>query len=124
MYGHGYELFCLASDKSGKVIASACKAAKAEHAQVNKLLFDSKSLFLSLLELKIQLLHLQQVISHLARVLLNEQDNFVLEICKRGFKGFDPPTSRPFEYGSDCHFLFSPKLAHVAATQRDLASSN
>jgi elongator complex protein 2 len=34
LYGHGYEIFCLASDKKGKVIASACKAAKTEHAQV------------------------------------------------------------------------------------------
>ena len=35
LYGHGYEIFSLASDGAGKLIASACKAAKAEHAQVS-----------------------------------------------------------------------------------------
>uniref|UniRef100_A0AAQ6IER7 Elongator complex protein 2 n=1 Tax=Anabas testudineus TaxID=64144 RepID=A0AAQ6IER7_ANATE len=34
LYGHGFEMFCLASDSSGKVVASACKASKAEHAAV------------------------------------------------------------------------------------------
>lgn len=34
LYGHGYEIFCLASDSRGSLIASACKASKAEHAQV------------------------------------------------------------------------------------------
>lgn len=32
LYGHGYEVFCLAASK--ELIASACKAAKAEHAEV------------------------------------------------------------------------------------------
>jgi len=34
LYGHGYEIFSLASDQRGSLIASSCKAAKAEHAQV------------------------------------------------------------------------------------------
>ena len=46
LYGHGYEIFSLASDGAGKLIASACKAAKAEHAQVSwgkvKVSFDSE----------------------------------------------------------------------------------
>ncbi|XP_029022955.1 elongator complex protein 2 [Betta splendens] len=32
LYGHGFEMFCLASDSSKTVVASACKASKAEHA--------------------------------------------------------------------------------------------
>ncbi|XP_019751508.1 elongator complex protein 2 [Hippocampus comes] len=34
LYGHGFEMFCLASDSGGTVVASACKASKAEHASV------------------------------------------------------------------------------------------
>ncbi|TRY73158.1 hypothetical protein TCAL_02201 [Tigriopus californicus] len=34
LYGHGYEIFCLASNAQGTLIASACKASKAEHAEV------------------------------------------------------------------------------------------
>ncbi|XP_057684409.1 elongator complex protein 2 isoform X2 [Corythoichthys intestinalis] len=34
LYGHGFEMFCLASDCGGTVVASACKASKAEHASV------------------------------------------------------------------------------------------
>ncbi|KAM9823630.1 elongator complex protein 2 [Neosynchiropus ocellatus] len=34
LYGHGFEMFCLASDRARTVVASACKATKAEHASV------------------------------------------------------------------------------------------
>uniref|UniRef100_A0A8C5HBQ6 Elongator complex protein 2 n=1 Tax=Gouania willdenowi TaxID=441366 RepID=A0A8C5HBQ6_GOUWI len=34
LYGHGFEMFCLASDSQRTVVASACKASKAEHAAV------------------------------------------------------------------------------------------
>ncbi|KAK3108608.1 hypothetical protein FSP39_011810 [Pinctada imbricata] len=34
LYGHGYEIFSLACDPDGKILASACKAAKAEFASV------------------------------------------------------------------------------------------
>ncbi|XP_056154531.1 elongator complex protein 2 [Lampris incognitus] len=34
LYGHGFEMFCLASDGLRTVVASACKASKAEHASV------------------------------------------------------------------------------------------
>uniref|UniRef100_A0A8C7ZXV4 Elongator complex protein 2 n=1 Tax=Oryzias sinensis TaxID=183150 RepID=A0A8C7ZXV4_9TELE len=34
LYGHGFEIFCLASDSTGTLVASACKASKAEHAAV------------------------------------------------------------------------------------------
>ncbi|CAB1350780.1 unnamed protein product [Coregonus sp. 'balchen'] len=34
LYGHGFEMFCLASDSGRTVVASACKASKAEHAAV------------------------------------------------------------------------------------------
>uniref|UniRef100_A0AAY5JY47 Elongator complex protein 2 n=1 Tax=Esox lucius TaxID=8010 RepID=A0AAY5JY47_ESOLU len=34
LYGHGFETFCLASDSQRTVVASACKASKAEHAAV------------------------------------------------------------------------------------------
>nr|XP_011412948.2 elongator complex protein 2 [Crassostrea gigas] len=34
LYGHGYEIFSLACDPSGKVLASACKAAKADFAGI------------------------------------------------------------------------------------------
>ncbi|XP_077404393.1 elongator complex protein 2 isoform X2 [Vanacampus margaritifer] len=34
LYGHGFEMFCLAADSGGTVVASACKASKAEHASV------------------------------------------------------------------------------------------
>uniref|UniRef100_A0A674DGQ7 Elongator complex protein 2 n=1 Tax=Salmo trutta TaxID=8032 RepID=A0A674DGQ7_SALTR len=34
LYGHGFEMFCLASDSGRMVVASACKASKAEHAAV------------------------------------------------------------------------------------------
>uniref|UniRef100_A0A8C5F925 Elongator complex protein 2 n=1 Tax=Gadus morhua TaxID=8049 RepID=A0A8C5F925_GADMO len=34
LYGHGFEMYCLASDSANTVVASACKASKAEHAAV------------------------------------------------------------------------------------------
>ncbi|KAK5855175.1 hypothetical protein PBY51_005306 [Eleginops maclovinus] len=34
LYGHGFEMFCLASDSGRALVASACKASKAEHAAV------------------------------------------------------------------------------------------
>ncbi|XP_031709814.1 elongator complex protein 2 isoform X1 [Anarrhichthys ocellatus] len=34
LYGHGFEMFCLASDSARAVVASACKASKAEHAAI------------------------------------------------------------------------------------------
>ncbi|KAG7461407.1 elongator complex protein 2 [Solea senegalensis] len=34
LYGHGFEMFSLASDSARTVVASACKASKAEHAAV------------------------------------------------------------------------------------------
>ncbi|XP_069032804.1 elongator complex protein 2 [Embiotoca jacksoni] len=34
LYGHGFEMFCLASDSTRTLVASACKASKAEHAAV------------------------------------------------------------------------------------------
>ena len=34
LYGHGYELFAVAANHSGTLIASACKASKSEHANV------------------------------------------------------------------------------------------
>ncbi|MCJ8746241.1 hypothetical protein PDJAM_G00139520 [Pangasius djambal] len=34
LYGHGFEMFCLASDAARTVVASACKASKAEHAAI------------------------------------------------------------------------------------------
>ncbi|XP_031441816.1 elongator complex protein 2 isoform X2 [Clupea harengus] len=34
LYGHGFELFCLASDAARTLVASACKATKAEHASI------------------------------------------------------------------------------------------
>ncbi|KAJ8403143.1 hypothetical protein AAFF_G00360590 [Aldrovandia affinis] len=34
LYGHGFEMFCLASNNERTVVASACKASKAEHAAV------------------------------------------------------------------------------------------
>ncbi|KAJ8273313.1 hypothetical protein GJAV_G00100150 [Gymnothorax javanicus] len=41
LYGHGFEVFCLASDSKRTVVASACKASKAEHASI--LLWSSHS---------------------------------------------------------------------------------
>ncbi|XP_059365685.1 elongator complex protein 2 isoform X1 [Carassius carassius] len=34
LYGHGFEMFCLASDSARTVVASACKASKPEHAAI------------------------------------------------------------------------------------------
>uniref|UniRef100_A0A3Q4BW09 Elongator complex protein 2 n=1 Tax=Mola mola TaxID=94237 RepID=A0A3Q4BW09_MOLML len=34
LYGHGFEMFCLASDSARMVVASACKASKVEHATI------------------------------------------------------------------------------------------
>ncbi|XP_065839908.1 elongator complex protein 2-like [Oscarella lobularis] len=34
LYGHGYEVFCLAVSPDGRLLASACKATKTEHAAV------------------------------------------------------------------------------------------
>ncbi|XP_009698023.1 PREDICTED: elongator complex protein 2, partial [Cariama cristata] len=34
LYGHGYEIFCVACNNSNTVIASACKASKKEHAGI------------------------------------------------------------------------------------------
>ncbi|XP_071484227.1 elongator complex protein 2-like [Diadema antillarum] len=41
LYGHGYEVFTVASRPDGKFVASACKAAKPEHAAI--LLWDTSS---------------------------------------------------------------------------------
>ncbi|XP_055075443.2 elongator complex protein 2 [Misgurnus anguillicaudatus] len=41
LYGHGFEMFCLASDSSRTLVASACKASKAEYAAI--LLWSSTS---------------------------------------------------------------------------------
>ncbi|XP_022307408.1 elongator complex protein 2-like isoform X1 [Crassostrea virginica] len=41
LYGHGYEIFSLASDPQGKILVSACKAAKAEFAGL--ILWDTVS---------------------------------------------------------------------------------
>ncbi|XP_062566490.1 elongator complex protein 2-like [Saccostrea cucullata] len=41
LYGHGYEIFSLASDPAGKILASSCKAAKAEFAGI--ILWDTTS---------------------------------------------------------------------------------
>nr|XP_033785479.1 elongator complex protein 2 isoform X2 [Geotrypetes seraphini] len=34
LYGHGYEIFCVACNNAGTVVASACKASKREHAAI------------------------------------------------------------------------------------------
>ena len=34
LYGHGYELYCLAASHAGDLLASACKAAIPEHAAI------------------------------------------------------------------------------------------
>uniref|UniRef100_A0A3Q2CIK9 Elongator complex protein 2 n=1 Tax=Cyprinodon variegatus TaxID=28743 RepID=A0A3Q2CIK9_CYPVA len=34
LYGHGFEMFCVASDSTKTLVASACKASKAEHAAI------------------------------------------------------------------------------------------
>uniref|UniRef100_A0A8C9T233 Elongator complex protein 2 n=1 Tax=Scleropages formosus TaxID=113540 RepID=A0A8C9T233_SCLFO len=34
LYGHGFEIFCLASNSARTVVASACKASRAEHAAI------------------------------------------------------------------------------------------
>ncbi|XP_025093831.1 elongator complex protein 2-like isoform X2 [Pomacea canaliculata] len=39
LYGHGYEVFAMASNPAGTLLASSCKAAKAEHAKI--LLWDT-----------------------------------------------------------------------------------
>uniref|UniRef100_A0A8C6T1K0 Elongator complex protein 2 n=1 Tax=Neogobius melanostomus TaxID=47308 RepID=A0A8C6T1K0_9GOBI len=41
LYGHGFETFCVAADSGGTLVASACKATKAEHASI--LLWDTSS---------------------------------------------------------------------------------
>ncbi|CAL1584564.1 unnamed protein product [Knipowitschia caucasica] len=41
LYGHGFEMFCLAADRGGTLVASACKGTKPEHASI--LLWDTSS---------------------------------------------------------------------------------
>ena len=41
LYGHGNEIFSVCSNPSGTLIASACKASKAEHADI--ILWDAKT---------------------------------------------------------------------------------
>ncbi|CAH1104108.1 unnamed protein product [Psylliodes chrysocephalus] len=41
LYGHGYEVYCLAASSDGKFLASACKSSKPEHAAV--LLWDTSN---------------------------------------------------------------------------------
>ncbi|PFX24811.1 Elongator complex protein 2 [Stylophora pistillata] len=41
LYGHGYEVFCMASSPDGTLLASACKASKPEHAAL--ILWDTST---------------------------------------------------------------------------------
>jgi len=41
LYGHGFEIFCMACDVQGTIIASACKASKSEFANI--LLWDTRT---------------------------------------------------------------------------------
>ncbi|XP_070565909.1 elongator complex protein 2-like [Ptychodera flava] len=41
LYGHGYEIYCVATHPAGSLIASACKAAKVEYAAI--ILWDTKT---------------------------------------------------------------------------------
>ncbi|KAI8793258.1 elongator complex protein 2 [Biomphalaria glabrata] len=48
LYGHGYEIFSLAASPDGKLLASACKAAKAESANILVWNMDTKKIMMSL----------------------------------------------------------------------------
>ncbi|KAH9520084.1 Elongator subunit elp2 [Bulinus truncatus] len=48
LYGHGYEIFTLAASPDGKILASACKAAKAESANILLWNMDTKKIIMSL----------------------------------------------------------------------------
>jgi elongator complex protein 2 len=41
LYGHGYELYSVASDPTGQLVASACKSAKPEEAAI--IIWSTKS---------------------------------------------------------------------------------
>uniref|UniRef100_A0AAY4ENK9 Elongator complex protein 2 n=1 Tax=Denticeps clupeoides TaxID=299321 RepID=A0AAY4ENK9_9TELE len=88
-YGHGFEMFCLASDSTRTVVASACKASKAEHASI--LLWSSSS-WKQLQSLPCHSLTVTQMsFSPDARLLLAVSRDRTWSLWKRE----DPPSGNP-----------------------------
>uniref|UniRef100_A0AAY4EPX5 Elongator complex protein 2 n=1 Tax=Denticeps clupeoides TaxID=299321 RepID=A0AAY4EPX5_9TELE len=89
LYGHGFEMFCLASDSTRTVVASACKASKAEHASI--LLWSSSS-WKQLQSLPCHSLTVTQMsFSPDARLLLAVSRDRTWSLWKRE----DPPSGNP-----------------------------
>ncbi|XP_060597873.1 elongator complex protein 2-like [Ruditapes philippinarum] len=91
LYGHGYEIFALACDPQGKVLASACKAAKAEFASV--ILWDTVT-WQQICVLEGHNLTVTQIVfSHSGEYILTVSRDRTWFLYKR--KGADCPESDP-----------------------------
>lgn len=72
LYGHGYELFTLATNHSNTLLASACKAATAKHAAI--ILWDLGSFSI--------LAHLQSHALTVTRLAFSPDDRYLLSVSR------------------------------------------
>ncbi|XP_072109539.1 elongator complex protein 2 isoform X2 [Mobula birostris] len=72
LYGHGYEVFCVACNSSLTVVASACKASKVEHAAI--ILWSTSSWK--------QLLHLPLHSLTITQLAFSPNDRFLLAVSR------------------------------------------
>ncbi|XP_061179769.1 elongator complex protein 2-like [Saccostrea echinata] len=91
LYGHGYEIFSLASDPTGKILASSCKAAKAEFAGI--ILWDTTN-WIQLCTLSAHTLTVTQMaFSHCGNFLLSVSRDRTWAVYNK--KSHDQPESDP-----------------------------
>lgn len=73
LYGHGYEIYSVGCNNSGTILASACKASKAEHAAV--IIWDIKNNFKQI----------QQLVSHqltVTQIRFSHDDQYLLTVSR------------------------------------------
>lgn len=104
LYGHGYELFALAVNRKGTLLASACKAATATHAAV--ILWDFRSCKI--------LAHLPSHSLTVTQVRFSPDDRLLLSVSRdRTWALFDVSTAATTGAGEFPRVAFSDKRTGV-----------